>query len=616
MTKKGALWLISIIAVVFILIRGITGEGPRRSGVGELTVEPGNSVLYFKEQDFRIKGWDTGDCTFFFLPSYVDISEIDQSGSLSKIYSRDGSMLIKPLPGRIQDVLVISGEDGSRTAWKLGIFRSENLYTIDISLDGIRYYDISHDTYSEAAIDVYSPSGRSIYHANDARIKGRGNSSWVSSSPDHKNPYQLKLPHKAPLCGMKSADKWALIVDDPSKLRNKLSYDLAAHMDMEYAIESDWADLYINGEYLGNYLLCHEPDIGSGDLDIGDLTPLNRRFSEGAVIKETKDIKAYDYISGTDGISGGYLIEKNSYNRYADKKVGFRSGDDYFTVKSPDNASFEETAYIKAFVDGIDEAIREDTYAGSGRIDYYSFARQYLITELSLDPDAAFTSYYFYKKPAEDTIYAGPCWDFDGAYGRWTDPVYKDYTSGIFDVQDHIHDEAGYNALDWDRQLLENAGYREYVGSVFCEYIPIYDKLLTEDMDGYYHKLQKSSVMDHIRWEGYDGCESDIRNEYRHLKFFLYNRLKHMAKVYGGSIASPPPDIYDNTEHMLTFIYEDGTIKNMKVRDGAQMKPEDLPEYDASRYQGWRSDDEYHSLLSFYDPIFEDRTLVLEDQDP
>ncbi len=602
--------LFSVFILAFIYIF-FSGDSFARQ-TGKLMVSPGNTILYFNRFGLEVKGWDNDGCTFFFIPSYIDVKDIDQSESVIKICTEGGDEIKEPVMNRVIDVLVKSEADGSLTPWRLGFFQSDDLYTIDISLEGLEYYDIDHYEYTGAVIDVYSPRGRLTYHEADALIKGRGNSSWLPDPEYHKEPYQFKLPDDISLCGMKSTDKWALIYDDPTRIRNKLSYDLSANMGMEYAIESEWADVYINGDYMGCYLLCHEPDIGSGDLNIGSLSAYNRHYMNGAEVIETSDLKGYDYSIGSGRVSdGGYLIEKNAEERYRNKNSGFKSGDDFFTIKSPGYASLDEAGYIRDFVGRVDEKIHNNGTEQLSMIDAYSFARQYLMTELSLDPDGGFTSCYFYKKPGEDILYAGPCWDYDGAYGRWTDPVYKDYNSSTFVIQKHISDTSGGVPLDWDKVLLENTEYSDYVAAVFRECMPEYEKLMTSGIDEYYRKIFVSACMDQIRWEGYIGYEDKIRNSYKQLRFFLYNRLKHMAEVYGCAYSIPEPDIYDDTSHVLTFIYEDGHTEEMTVKDGAQLQQEELPDFDRSRYEGWRSDDQYLSLLSYYDPIFEDRSFVL-----
>ena len=189
----------------------------------------------------------------------------------------------------------------------------------------------------------------------------------------------------ASLCGMNASDKWSLIANyfDDTKLLDKLAMDLSGEIGMEYYIRSDWVDLYINDEYVGNYLLTREPDISSEGLDIGNLEKLN-------------DL------------------------HYEERNCGFSSGSYYFTMKSPNNASMDEIRYIQSFVKTADESIH-DGGDKTHYIDPDSFIRRYLVNTFFNDDDTNIASYFFYKKRGGDVLYAGPCWDYDM-------PSFHDYT--------------------------------------------------------------------------------------------------------------------------------------------------------------------------------------------
>ena len=587
---------------------------------GYMKVIPGDSSIFLEEYDLEIKGRDNDGITYFFIPAYINLKKIDQGSSFAKIYTTDGIELTDPLPNQVQDIFVSDGK-GNMTPWKLGIYCSDNLYTMDIILDGTEYYEVDHDYYSNAIIAVYSPAGRRTYYDNNIQVKGRGNSTWPEESAYEKRPYQIKLSESISLCGMKKSDKWALIAnaDDDTKLRDKLAYDLAADMDMEYAIESDWVDLYINNEYMGNYLLCHEPDIGGGDLDIGNLTAYNNRYINPDHIVETDDKKGYASKGENNFIpTGGYLIEKQIFDYYTRKKSGFKINDNYFSIKSPGNASINEIEYLQSMFYTVDDSIHSEDDRQLDFIDAYSFSRQFLLSEIALNPDAAITSYYFYKKPADGILYAGPCWDYDGGFGSWDD--LKDYTASIVDVYEYRMDGSSEDdpqiiPLDWDRKLLENAAYYSYVKSVFGRYVPVYEKLCNEKIDKYYNIIKKSLEMDYIRWHGYEENDMEIANAYKYLKFFLYKRLGHLAEEYGESIHMKEPELSDGSSHTLSFVYEDGIEEEIHVIDGAQLMTEDLPDYNHSIYDGWRilKDGVLKEQLSYYNPIYEDMTLVLGD---
>ena len=349
-SEKRCFFIFSVLAVLLCVFICLKLE--KTDSTGFLTVDPGNNELFFKKADLRVPGWDKDGITYFFIPSFVDLRSIDQIGSDMKILLLDGSVLSDPKPGQVQEVLVKDAA-GEEIPWRICFMKSANIYTMYISLDGILSEEIDHDEYTAAAIEVYSPNGKRDYYSEEALIKGRGNTSWYNEVAG-KKPYQIKLDEAVSLCGMKKSDKWALLANrvDPTKMKNKLIYDLASEIGMEYAIESDWIDLYIDNEYMGNYLICHEPGIGKNDLDLFNLGNYNYTALHVKDHIETNDMKAFIYDK--EGIyDGGYLIENQISMHYEHKTCGFTMGKNYFSIKSPDNASLDQVSFISGFVQAL-----------------------------------------------------------------------------------------------------------------------------------------------------------------------------------------------------------------------------------------------------------------------
>lgn len=96
-------------------------------------------------------------------------------------------------------------------------------------------------------------SDDSILYDGETEIKGRGNSTWLAN----KKPYKIKLDTKSDLLGMGKNKHWVLLSNpyDSSLSRNKLIYDLAEDMGIS-SMSSQWVDVVLNGEVVGNYLLC------------------------------------------------------------------------------------------------------------------------------------------------------------------------------------------------------------------------------------------------------------------------------------------------------------------------------------------------------------------------
>lgn len=348
-------------------------------------------------------------------------------------------------------------------------------------------------------------------------MKGRGNASWLSP----KKSFEIKLSSDVSFLNMQKSDNWALLGNtyDPTGIHNKMAYDVSAEYGMEYSIESDWIDVYIDGAYWGCYLLCHEPDIGKNDLNIINLKKENNEYNKTAKKYDDGESKGYILEHNPIDISGGYLIEVDNYS--PKRACGFYLPDDvFFHIKAPDNASKEQIAYIQSYIKDIDDEIKMKYSCMS--IDCYSFARQYLINEILSNHDAYVGSTFFYKKRGDDILYAGPCWDYDGL--------------GLQDEQGTVYDNDWYYdyyrpILEWNEILIDNnTEYRDYIKDTYKDNTWIWNNLLSFQIDKYYDKISASMYMDYARW---GKTEEEVLNYKRPVpedsislfKLSLYKRL-------------------------------------------------------------------------------------------
>ena len=95
-----------------------------------------------------------------------------------------------------------------------------------------------------------------------------------------------------------------------------------------------------------------------------------------------------------ENISGGYLIEKDSYY---DKIKGFvTEGGNGFSFKAPEYATKEQVDYIADYVQQIETIIFSNDDTLFGYIDLKFFILRYLLDEAVLNQDTGVTSMYFY----------------------------------------------------------------------------------------------------------------------------------------------------------------------------------------------------------------------------
>lgn len=283
------------------------------------------------------------------------------------------------------------------------------------------------------------------------QIKGRGNSSWEASQQLFgKYAFNMKLDSKTNLLGMdtaesKGAKSWCLLANnaDESMLRNTLTFDLANALGLPYTPEYRFVDIYDNGEYMGQYLITEKVDVGSSKLIKGEAFD---DINEDAVgeVNETTVGGTYSYNGQTyqmqyaqvasDGNTssipfdntGTYLLEFEIVDRYTAEASWFISPHgQHVVVKSPEFATKEQVEYIAQKYAETEAMVYGDSYTLdelSAKMDVDSFAKVYLVQELSSNLDSAATSYYvmYDCSASAPKFVASPVWDYDWAYGQYT----------------------------------------------------------------------------------------------------------------------------------------------------------------------------------------------------
>ena len=287
----------------------------------------------------------------------------------------------------------------------------------------------------------------------------RGNSTSMCA----KKPYKLKLDKKADLLGMGKSKHWVLISNpfDVSLLRSKTAYDLSGEMGLVH-MESQWVDVVMNGEYLGNYQLCEHIRVDENRVDIfdwegaadevADVVAASNSFSKA----ETKELETYleqqlDWVStgsftfnsvayvladyGIDladyDISGGYLFELDGVE---DEVSRFYSGtaDGRIRVNTKLNrpeflkSNSAMTEYVQTMWNHYWEAVTapDGYYAGVHYTEMASvdtMAAYWLVQTLMANGDYAHSRFAY--KPHGERLQWGPEWDFDNSCGgrsRWT----------------------------------------------------------------------------------------------------------------------------------------------------------------------------------------------------
>ena len=283
-------------------------------------------------------------------------------------------------------------------------------------------------------------------------IHVRGN----TTADSEKKPYKVKLDSKANLLKMGKNKHWVLLSNpyDFSLLRNKIAFDISAQTGLA-TMESEWVDLIVNGEYVGNYQLCEHIRVdekrvdifdweGEAD-DVADVIAAANGFAKA----ETKDLETYleqhldwvtsgqftyknvqyvlaDYnLTSEYDISGGYLFELDRFN---DEVTTFYTGTSDGRINCLTKMNRPE--YLKTNTKMLDYVKSMWSKYWTAIISPDGYHQGVHYTQLSsLDSMVAYwltqtfmgqRDYYYSRyafKDIDNLLVWGPSWDFDASTG-------------------------------------------------------------------------------------------------------------------------------------------------------------------------------------------------------
>jgi hypothetical protein len=250
--------------------------------------------------------------------------------------------------------------------------------------------------YSSASIAIVDSKGGKSKDIIDlsAQIKIRGN----STAELEKKSYTIKFLKNEDVLGMGEAKKWCLNANalDKSLMRNKLIFDFASTIGLENTPNSTYADVWLNGKFIGNYLLSELIEASPSRVNIN-----------------------------TD--KGDFLIEREVER--------ISEGTTYFTtpifkyrfgVNEPEEITNEQLEELLSFLGIVEKAIQtRDWELFTSYVDEKSYIDFYILSELFKVVDIDYSSTRFYIK--NGILYAGPPWDYDLSSGNADGEFYYTY---------------------------------------------------------------------------------------------------------------------------------------------------------------------------------------------
>lgn len=454
---------------------------------------------------------------------------------------------------------------------------SENIPAVFIDTESGTSQQIHADKNVKEAgeISVLGADGVTSFRMPLSYIKSRGNTSFTSFE---KKSYQIKFMESASFLGMDAAKKWIFISNAPdtSLLRNALTRNLADHLGLAQSEEGVFVDLYLNGEYRGNYYVTEKVEVERNRLSITDLEEATERANDNGDLSScetawTHTTKARQIPNDPKDITGGYLIERDFENRFlAEVEVNnsyfITEANESFIVRSPEYASEDQIAYINNYIQGAENAILspDGIDGNSGKsyedlIDVNSFARKYLLEEVASNYDGGVASSYFYKDrdSVNGKLFAGPIWDYDITWGNA--PSYLGYLSRSPKRLTRL--EAHEDSSVWFTALYEKKDFYREVCSCYQEEIsPYLPTLALHVLPQLEKNTAASAAMDRVRWAAqYEENETlgSREEEIAFLTDYILARKEFLDKVWIEQIPIYQIELLiENTPHDTLYVFE------------------------------------------------------------
>ncbi len=409
-------------------------------------------------------------------------------------------------------------EENNNTAYTLTVWYTSGIPTFFVQTQSgsVKSIHSSKQLSESGKILIMDSRGRSYFEGIIDEIHCRGNSSFDKTE---KKSYTISLNKSMDLFEMGKAKKWLLIANafDDTLVRNASAFFIAELLKLPYTPKFQYVDVYINGNFVGNYLLSEKVEIGKNRVNIRNLEKEVVSLNKNCNLADTDffmeqqgrlfSTKGYHIEKEPEDISGGYLLELETSDRYGLEASGFLTSRMQPVVfASPKYASYNQVSYIAGlyqdFEDAVFSADGSNPYTGKMYYEYIdvdSFARKYLLEELVKNLDASFTSQYIYKY--DDSIsskfYAGPCWDYDKSIAA----------SGITEDGINLNDPKGLYAAVQEKEsdiwyaLYQHKDFKKTVAAIFFKELEPHLKNNCEKIFFEYSKnIRSSNDCNMIRW--------------------------------------------------------------------------------------------------------------------
>lgn len=491
------------------------------------------------------------DRVYVFLPAYAKLENIYIYLSAARNVRLDGravedGMNCEMLEWNTMYELTYSDWRGTYNK-QLSFMKSGQLDAlyIDTESGNMNYIHENKENKEKAVVRLYDDSGELRYQGDAESISGRGNATWNSQ----KKPYNIQLQQEAALLENGAAANWVLLANaaDDTQMKNKLVMDFSQSIGMAYAPQSQWVDLYLNGEYAGLYLLCEKNEVHPERIDIDSFY--------------------------------GHLVSMEMYDRMEKNRMPHvqLKSKQALRIRYPAALGEPEMERLSVFWQSVEDAIvsagdNETSPTWADVIDLESWVRKYLVDEVFANYDGGYISQYFYIDGSEETpkVYAGPVWDYDRALQGFWQVAYPNAL-----CVERLVVQPGREAT-WFYALCQQPIFSEAARGIYTQiFVPELERLLNEIIPQYRDYIAESALLDEIRWNRSSGIEQSVEQ----LEKFIAQRMVFMSDYLNNKDAYVRVAANPNDESHIAYFA-------VKKGDTLSFMP-DLKSTEEHQFLGW-----------------------------
>lgn len=276
-------------------------------------------------------------------------------------------------------------------------------------------------------------------------VRGRGNSTWDMP----KKPYKIKFDEKISIFGLGEDKEWVLLANyaDKTLLRNVVAMKLSEIVGMEWTPSMLPVEVYLNDEYMGCYTFSEHKKVSKYRVDL--------------------DIVGESDNSG-DAVTGDYYME---IEQNLDETTCFRTSICGIPMmfSDPEVPTAAQYDYIVGYFYDAENALMGSNFTDPENgwqkyIDIESFAKAYIVNELTKNIDGNMRKSSFITKEKGKKLEMHHLWDYDLTLGNCN---YLDDEFGATDGPEgwFIKDFScnywthGWNHTNWYTRLTDDPAF-------------------------------------------------------------------------------------------------------------------------------------------------------------